>query len=442
LGEAWVLSCASALAWEKEKTITRHLEQQLAAAHEIAIPQDDDDRFVDAGSNPDAALTVHLHEQATDLQNRRSMVTIVLEPSSPHYKQWGNLVLLTLRRYALDDHVLSNVTDPSIYWARLNSIMMTWILSTISPKLYEIVREPTEIARQVWLTIEAQFLDNRESRVLQLDAKFRVFKQGDLSVSDYCRRMKGMADNLHALGETIIDRHTILNLLHGLNKRFDHMKIFIKRSQSFPSFHTVRNDLELKEIELDNSAAQGQASPFYSALSGGGRPPQQQLPHAHHSRNRQVPRRHIPLLPPTPTTVAKTRVRTRRRGKARARLRRLWQQQQGQQHPSMTLLLQSLDGHHLDVARDAPSSTACASTTARPACCTGVLWWPQRPFRIHVGASTTPAAGRGLYLVVLDGRVGSAVISQHRQYHGLDSTGGHQLGHRLRHLQPHHLRCR
>jgi hypothetical protein len=111
LGEAWVLSCASALAWEKEKTITRHLEQQLAAAHEIAIPQDDDDRFVDAGSNPDAALTVHLHEQATDLQNRRSMVTIVLEPSSPHYKQWGNLVLLTLRRYALDDHVLSDVTD-------------------------------------------------------------------------------------------------------------------------------------------------------------------------------------------------------------------------------------------------------------------------------------------------------------------------------------------
>jgi hypothetical protein len=31
------------------------------------------------------------------------------------------------------------------------------------------------------------------------------------------------------------------------------MKIFIK--QSFPSFHIVRNDLELKGIELYNSAA-------------------------------------------------------------------------------------------------------------------------------------------------------------------------------------------
>jgi hypothetical protein len=47
---------------EKEKTIAHHLEQQLATAQGIAIPQDeDDDRSIDASSNPDTALTVHLH---------------------------------------------------------------------------------------------------------------------------------------------------------------------------------------------------------------------------------------------------------------------------------------------------------------------------------------------------------------------------------------------
>jgi hypothetical protein len=56
------------------------------------------------------------------------------------------------------------------------------------------------------------------------------------------------------------------------------MKIFIKRSQSFPSFHTVRNDLELEEIELDHSMTQGQAFAFYSAPSGAGHPSQQLLP--------------------------------------------------------------------------------------------------------------------------------------------------------------------
>jgi hypothetical protein len=68
------------------------------------------------------------------------------------------------------------------------------------PELHEIIWEPMEITRQAWLTIEAQFLDNSESRILQLDARFRTFKQGDLSVSDYCCRMKGMADALRALG--------------------------------------------------------------------------------------------------------------------------------------------------------------------------------------------------------------------------------------------------
>jgi hypothetical protein len=153
---------------------------------------------------------------------------IILEPSSPNYKRWCDLVLLTFCRYALDDHVLSDIADPFICWARLDNIVVTWIIGTLSPELHEIVREPTETARRAWLAIEAQFLGNSESHILQLDARFCAFKQGDLSIHDYCHRMKGMADDLRALGETITDRHIVLNLLQGLNKRFDHMKIFIK----------------------------------------------------------------------------------------------------------------------------------------------------------------------------------------------------------------------
>jgi hypothetical protein len=101
---------------------------------------------------------------------------VILEPSSPDYKQWRDLVLLTLRHYTLNDHVLSDVADPSVYWARLDSIVVTRIIDTLSPELHEIIREPTETARQAWLTIEAQFLDNSESRVLQVDARFHTFK--------------------------------------------------------------------------------------------------------------------------------------------------------------------------------------------------------------------------------------------------------------------------
>jgi hypothetical protein len=161
----------------------------------------------------------------------------------------------------LDDHILSDVTNPSIYWAQLDNIVVTWILGTLCPELHEIIQEATETARQAWLTLEAQFFSNRESSILQLYSRFCIFKQGNLSISNYYRHMKGMADNLHVLGETITDRHLIPNLLHDLYKMFDHTKIFIKRWQPFSSFHTIHNDLELKEIELDNSAPSGGGCP-------------------------------------------------------------------------------------------------------------------------------------------------------------------------------------
>jgi hypothetical protein len=138
----------------------------------------------------------------------------VQTPSSLHYKWWCDFVLLTLRCYALDDHVLSNITDlSSIDWPRLDNIVVTWILRTLSPKLHEIIQESMETARQAWLTLEAEFLGNRESRVLQHDARFHVFKQRDHSISNHFRQMKGMVDELCALGETVTDHHLILNLL-------------------------------------------------------------------------------------------------------------------------------------------------------------------------------------------------------------------------------------
>jgi hypothetical protein len=141
------------------------------------------------------------------------VVTIVLKPSSSDYKWWHNLVLLTLCLYTPDGHILSNVTDPSVYWASLDNIMVTWILDTLSPELHEIIQEPMETTCQVWLTIEAQFLGNSELHVPQLDARSHTFKQRDLSVSDYYRRMKGTTNDLRALGETVTHHHLILNLL-------------------------------------------------------------------------------------------------------------------------------------------------------------------------------------------------------------------------------------
>jgi hypothetical protein len=56
----------------------------------------------------EAAVIANLHVQATGVQNIRSLVLVVLDVSSTHYARWRDNVLLTLRRYALADHVLSD----------------------------------------------------------------------------------------------------------------------------------------------------------------------------------------------------------------------------------------------------------------------------------------------------------------------------------------------
>jgi hypothetical protein len=92
--------------------------------------------------DPTDPLMAQLHLQAGSVQNIRLMVPVVLEPESPPYARCQDLLLLTLRRYALDDHVLCDPTGvaPNAAWVRLDSIVLTWIMGTISVDLHSLLR--------------------------------------------------------------------------------------------------------------------------------------------------------------------------------------------------------------------------------------------------------------------------------------------------------------
>ena len=151
--------------------------------------------------DPTDPMVAQLHLQAGGVQNIRALVSVLLDPASS-YGRWRDQVLLTLRRYALDDHVLvdSPIEARDVAWLRLDSVAMSWIFGTISLDLQDLVRTHGGTARQAWVALEGQFLGNAEYRALQLDATFRTFEQADLSVGEFCRRIMGMADTLHDLG--------------------------------------------------------------------------------------------------------------------------------------------------------------------------------------------------------------------------------------------------
>jgi hypothetical protein len=71
-------------------------------------------------------------------------VPIVLDITSTQYPQWRDLVLLTLQRYALDDHISANartLDDP--HWHRMDSVVLSWLLGTITVDLQVTTRDRT-----------------------------------------------------------------------------------------------------------------------------------------------------------------------------------------------------------------------------------------------------------------------------------------------------------
>jgi len=133
----------------------------------------------------------------------------------------------------------------------MDCVVKSWIVATLTDDLGEIISAQGSTARHAWLAVESQFLGNREARSIHLETRFRNFVQGDLYVTDYCRKLKKMADDLTALGEVVTDRTLVLNVIRGLNERFSHVGTLLRRARPFPTFLEARDDLILEELTME-----------------------------------------------------------------------------------------------------------------------------------------------------------------------------------------------
>jgi hypothetical protein len=150
---------------------------------------------------------------------------------------------------SLSDHVLLDTTYIGIpAWDMMDSVIKSWIWGTIPPDLQDITRQRGHTARDARLALENHFLGNHDIRALHIDTTFRSFVQDDLSINNYCRKMKGFTDSLSDLGIDVTDCVLMLNVLCGLNKNIEHLRTIFTHVTPFPSFQMVLDDLCLEEI--------------------------------------------------------------------------------------------------------------------------------------------------------------------------------------------------
>jgi hypothetical protein len=209
----------------KEESMATALEQTATAARQrvpsssssSSSPAVASQLVPTASSTYEDTVVTGLHLHAAAVLNVRQLVNIVLDSSSINYVSWHDLMEQALQRYALIKHITDDTPSNNPGWIRMDSVVLNWISNSISADLHQVVRKRGCTTRHLWLAIENQFLGNCEQRTLHLDAAFRIFVQGDLSVSEYCRKFKTMADGLADLGSPVEDRILVLNILRGLN---------------------------------------------------------------------------------------------------------------------------------------------------------------------------------------------------------------------------------
>lgn len=128
--------------------------------------------------------------------------------------------------------------------------MKLWLYGTLAEPLFKSSFKTGGTARDIWLRIENQFRNNKEARAIQLDNELRTTEIGDMSLQEYCQKLKSLSDLLANVDAPVSDRTLVMYLLNGLNERFDNIINVIKHREPFPSFETAQSMLDLEEKRL------------------------------------------------------------------------------------------------------------------------------------------------------------------------------------------------
>ncbi|KAE8794377.1 hypothetical protein D1007_30929 [Hordeum vulgare] len=150
-------------------------------------------------------------------------------------------------------------------YRELDAHVALWIYATLAdPIIDHVVGATTTYI--VWTKIKDYFLANRAARFMLLNRQYRNLKQGDLSVTEYARRLKLLTDGLADIDYAVTEVDLMTQFLHGLDKRLDTIRVVLG-DQGLP-FNTVLSRVVLTEESMTHRAAKESASAF--ALPGAG----------------------------------------------------------------------------------------------------------------------------------------------------------------------------
>ncbi|XP_023753911.1 uncharacterized protein LOC111902290 [Lactuca sativa] len=112
------------------------------------------------------------------------------------------------------------------------------------------VLKPGMTAYDLWKGLEDLFRDNKDSHAMQLDQDLRSIEIRNMSIHDYCHKIKVLSDLLANIDQPVPEKNLVIYMINGLGDKFDNVSSIIRHQRPIPSFQQARSMLMVEETRL------------------------------------------------------------------------------------------------------------------------------------------------------------------------------------------------
>jgi histone deacetylase 1/2 len=225
-----------------------------------------------ATPSPSAAARV----TAAAAKTFKHIVSVKLDDSN--YLQWKQQVEGVLRGTKMVKHVISPQIPP-VYltdadretgsenpaytaWEEQDSLLCTWILSTISATLLSRFVSLRQ-SWQVWEEVHNYCYTQMRTRSRQLRSELRSITKGSRSISEFIARIRTISESLMSIGDPVPHRDLIEVVLEALPEEFNPVVVSVNSQSEIITLDELESQLltlEARHEKFKKSLAVEQAS--------------------------------------------------------------------------------------------------------------------------------------------------------------------------------------
>ncbi|KAJ9564516.1 hypothetical protein OSB04_000482 [Centaurea solstitialis] len=213
------------------------------------------------------------------LTNVYSQFSFKLSTDGSKYKLWRRIFLDMCKGAKVHGHITGKskpAGDNDKDREAIDSRIKSWFYSTCDANLLQIISSDNCTAKDLWDKLDEFFLNNKMSRMLQLQEQFRNTKKGALSITDFCHQLKNLVDALTDCDSKIDEVELVMQILRQLPPSYHSIVDVITNTKPFPSFLEAKNMLLLHEsreesLESHTDPPLTSSAALYSSAQNGNR---------------------------------------------------------------------------------------------------------------------------------------------------------------------------